>query len=39
MALILHWVMRSRLRASYTGLRQNGPLEQPRRIHHHQIRQ
>ena len=38
MALILHWVMRSRLRASHTGLTPERALEQLRRIHHHQTR-
>ncbi|MBW9248735.1 MAG: IS1634 family transposase, partial [Acidithiobacillus ferriphilus] len=38
MALILHRVMRSRLRASHTGLTPERALEQLRRIQHHQIR-
>jgi Transposase len=38
MALILHRVMRSRLRASHTGLTPERALEQLRRIQHHRVR-
>lgn len=38
MALILHRVMRSRLRAAHTGLTPERALEQLRRIQHHRIR-
>ena len=38
MALILPRVMRSRLRASHTGLTPERALEQLRRIQHHQTR-
>jgi transposase len=38
MALILHRVMRARLRAAYTGLTPERALEQLRRIQHHRIR-
>jgi hypothetical protein len=38
MALILHRVMRARLRAAHTGLTPERALEQLRRIQHHRIR-
>ena len=38
MALILHRVMRSRLRASHTGLTPERALEQLHRIQHHRVR-
>jgi len=38
MALILHRVMRSRLRAAHTGITPERALEQLRRIQHHRIR-
>jgi hypothetical protein len=38
MALILHRVMRSRLRAANAGLTPERALEQLRRIQHHRIR-